>query len=139
MEKSLIAYYRATDPAYGYNISSGGDGLDPELMQDMWKDEAFRGYMSRRMREAWTDPEKRTRRSNTTRVRWANPEFREYATQKVIEACHKSVLCVETGEIFFSIRDAAMKLGVSSGNIVRSIKTGYRCGGYHWMYANCVS
>lgn len=28
LEKYLIAYYHSNEPKYGYNISSGGDGLN---------------------------------------------------------------------------------------------------------------
>ena len=50
--------------------------------------------------------------------------------------CHcKKILCVETGEVFDAIVDAANKYCINAGNIGR-VCEGKRktCGGYHWRY-----
>ena len=46
----------------------------------------------------------------------------------------RKVKCVETGEVFDTLIEASAKLGVNSPNIIRSIKKGIKCGGYHWEY-----
>lgn len=48
----------------------------------------------------------------------------------------KSVRCVETGEIFPSIKKAAQKYGVAGTNLGNAIrgKGQNRCAGYHWEY-----
>ena len=46
----------------------------------------------------------------------------------------RKVKCVETGEVFDTLIEASAKLGVNSPNIIRSIKRGIKCGGYHWEY-----
>lgn len=56
--------------------------------------------------------------------------------RKMSEAHHKKkVLCVETGEIFDSVRDATRKTGISSGGI-SEVCRGKRskAGGYHWTF-----
>lgn len=42
------------------------------------------------------------------------------------------VECVETGKIFGSIHGAARYVGMDTRNIHQSLRTGCRCGGYHW-------
>lgn len=46
-----------------------------------------------------------------------------------------AVLCVETGEIFESIREAQRKTGINHGNI-SAVCIGHRktAGGYHWAF-----
>lgn len=133
-EKRLIAEYKTTDPNFGYNISKGGDGHDSDLMIQKWEDPEFKADMSNRMREAWKDPEKRKQRSNAAKQRWSNKEFKDKTMQKVREACHRAVRCIETGEVFYMIKDAAQKYNIHSGNIINACKYNGRCCGYHWEY-----
>lgn len=53
----------------------------------------------------------------------------------------KPVICVETGEIFPSIKDAALSVGVHKHEITAVLR-GYRnrktSGGYHWKYYDSV-
>lgn len=53
----------------------------------------------------------------------------------------KPVICVETGEIFPSIKDAALNAGVNKHEITAVLR-GYRnrktSGGYHWKYYDSV-
>lgn len=152
-EKEIICIkqYNACDPEYGYNIRGGGNGFDSEsslaLWEDEeyvqkirqanlqhWQDENFRENMIQCMKDAWKDPEKRERRSNITKERWSNKEFHKKAQQAVLEACRKSVKCIETDEVFQSIAEAGNKYNICQANISRACKTGYRCGGYHWIY-----
>ena len=54
---------------------------------------------------------------------------------------NKPVRCVETGEVFQSIKQAASNVGVNAHEITAVLK-GYRnrktAGGYHWEYHNSV-
>lgn len=50
----------------------------------------------------------------------------------------RPVLCVETGEVFDSLTDAAAAIDVNSGNIVSAIKRKGTCHGYHWEYAEKI-
>ena len=46
----------------------------------------------------------------------------------------RKVICIETGEIFETLLEASDKFNINSPNIIRAIKTGIKCGGYHWEY-----
>ena len=133
-EKRLIAEYKTSDPEYGYNLSKGGDGHDSELMTKKWEDPEYKADMSRRMREAWKDPEKRRQRSEAARKRWSNKEFKEKTMQKVREACHRAVRCIETNEVFYMVKAAANKYKTHTSNITYACKHNGRCCGYHWEY-----
>lgn len=139
MEISLISEHQTTNPDFGYNVSKGGDGLDADYVREKWKDEEFKTYASHCMKQAWLDPEKRERRSEAAQLRWTNDEFRNKVTDRITEICGKSVTCVETGEIYATRKEASEAHNVCGANISRAIKTGYKCGGYHWKYTDDVS
>lgn len=48
----------------------------------------------------------------------------------------KPVMCIETGEIFESVSDAARHYNLFDGNIVKCCNGKYKsCGGFHWKWA----
>lgn len=47
----------------------------------------------------------------------------------------KSVVCLETGEEFYSMKEAARVLGLNSGNISRVARTKGAAGGYHFQFS----
>lgn len=59
----------------------------------------------------------------------------EETKRKIGKANSKKVLCVETGEVFESIKDTYRKTGMSSGGI-SAVCNGKRktTGGYHWRF-----
>lgn len=48
--------------------------------------------------------------------------------------CCKKVVCVETNEVFESLKAAGERVGVSNSKICTAIKTGHKSGGFHWKY-----
>jgi group I intron endonuclease len=46
----------------------------------------------------------------------------------------KPVICVETGEVFSSAKEAMRETGINAGNIGTACKSGRRAGGFHWTY-----
>ena len=69
-----------------------------------------------------------------------HPEMQRYGETNgnygIRYECHcKKIMCVETGEVFDAIVDAANKYCINAGNIGR-VCDGKRktCGGYHWRY-----
>ena len=139
MEIRQIAEMKTNDPSYGYNISKGGDGLDPDLIKSMWKDDSFKADMIARMRAAWTDPDKRMRRSEAAKDRWSDPSFKQFVTNQVTKACGRKIQCVETDIVYNTIKEVEDTFGLCKANICRAAKKGYKCGGYHWKYVDNVS
>lgn len=48
----------------------------------------------------------------------------------------KKIVCVETGEVFDSIAEAARQKGIRCKNAISLVAKGKQsiCGGYHWEY-----
>ena len=137
-EIELISKYKTYDSNYGYNISKGGFGVNSDTMIENWRDKDFKEFMRSKMKEAWKDPEKRKLRSNKAKERWSDDEFKEKIRQKIKKSCGSSVICIETGQIWNNVCDIEKELGLNHSNICRAIRTGYRCGGYHWKYNDNV-
>lgn len=80
---------------------------------------------------------------------WVNTRGIEYASERISEVIEsgyrerdfsrnhvaKKVLCLETGNIYESIKSAAKELGLNSGNIIRAIRTSGTTGGLHFSFA----
>ena len=47
----------------------------------------------------------------------------------------RKVKNTDNGQIFDSIKAASVSVGVSQSSICKSLKTGFKSGGYHWEYA----
>ena len=65
--------------------------------------------------------------------------YSEYRCQRAREASAKPVKCVETGEVFDSLTDAARKYNIDLGNMsgcVNGYKYKRTAGGYHWQLLN---
>lgn len=46
----------------------------------------------------------------------------------------RKVRCIDTGEVFDSVSDAALAKGCTHGHIVRAIRLGLRADGCNWCY-----
>ena len=152
LEIELIEKYKSYDADIGYNIQSGGDGFDTRYSKKLWENEEYRNNIiqknkdlwlseeykkkqSATFKEVWKDPQRRKARSEKAKQRWANEEFHKKTQEAVLKTCAHPVRCIETGENFSSTKEACDKYNVSHGNLRRSIREGYRCGGYHWAEA----
>ena len=61
----------------------------------------------------------------------ATPEAR--AKMSASKHNKQPVRCIETGETFASITDAARQLAVNEASIYQAIRKGCRCKGFHWQ------
>lgn len=66
-----------------------------------------------------------------------NPFYGKHHTEETKEKLRKKVKCLETGEIFNSLGDAAKWAGIKSAGKITECCKGTRetTGGYHWNYA----
>ena len=108
-EKGFIAFLKATDPEYGYNICRGGEGFtgphSPETRARMaethrktWSDPQRRLKQSETIRNGYSNhPERRTRLSEAVKRTWSNPDFRVKAGKAVKEGLSRSEVFSKIG------------------------------------------
>lgn len=46
----------------------------------------------------------------------------------------KKVVCIETGTVYETVRDAGMQVGKHPSSISHALSDGRTCAGYHWQY-----
>lgn len=109
---------------------------DPEYAARM------REKSSNQFKSMHADPEFRKRHaermSGVLRERSKDPEFIEKRNQAVAKALNKPVQCVETGQIFESIKAAGEWSKIPSYRNIGSAASGKikSCGGYHWRFVD---
>lgn len=74
----------------------------------------------------WVTPLENTRRA-------INNNLIDYSSQSK-NYCKKKVVCVETGEIFNSVKEAAISIGAIPTNLSQSCIRGIACRGLHFKY-----
>lgn len=152
MEIDLISKFKSSDPLYGYNRSSGGEYGGSGVH---WS-EQLRKKQSERMKGE-NNPlyGKHLSESHRRKIReshkgenavWYGKKLSKEHRNKLSES-HKgkymganspvahSVICIETSEIFGSIREAGRVKNTNSNSIVNVlIGKSKTAGGYHWRY-----
>lgn len=110
-EVELIALYDATNPEKGYNLQSGGSAFN------------HNSSTIKKMSEV----AKKTNRKPT-----------EEAIAHSVEVNRKSVKCIETGEVFNSVIEAALSINKKDTSHICEVCKGKRktAYGFHWEYAN---
>lgn len=163
IEEELIAKYNTSDPLYGYNISGGADGKNRvsertrKLLSERKKGtfvgkdnpnygrkhtEAERRLMSEKTKgkfigeksPLWGKHPSPETRLKMSIARKNSPKVQE----KILELNRskaKRVLCVETGVLYYSVREAGRQTGFSQGNISSVCRGVYeQAYGFHWKY-----
>ena len=132
-EQYWIAYYNCVAPN-GYNLTTGGSN-------HYQMSEIEKAKRSERAKELWKDEEYRETIINTIKQNWQRPEFREKClknldrTGKGSDAKKKKVRCIETNEIFSSVREAARHIGIDHSGISLCCNGKNKtAGGYHWEF-----
>lgn len=66
-----------------------------------------------------------------------SPEIYEEIKKKtsgILNSRSKPIQCIETKEVYGSVREAGRKLNIDSSGISRAIKRNGVCNNYHWKY-----
>lgn len=155
-EKILIAYFESNKPDKGYNLTSGGEGAEhseatKQKMRDNQKGElnTFFGRkhsleIIEKMKQAHAGvhPSLCTRKKlSESKIGQLNPFFKkdhsEEFKNKLRKRLSKKVLCVETGIIYISTKEAGKLLNIDASCISKCCRGERKtAGGYHWKYAN---
>jgi len=117
IEKSLITRYQSNVKEHGYNIKSGGDSNGKHA-------EESKILMSQNRKGKGTQP-----KSEETRQRMRKSHKGG--------ASSKRVQCIETGEIYESINDAARAVSINKkviSSCCRGVEHYNTAAGYHWQF-----
>ena len=157
LEDKFIQYYDSRNPVKGYNCYTGGTRkgavMSPlgiqhvsESMYELWsrpdyvkKQQAERRQRfsgnpemcrktGRAIKEAYAaDPENRKRHSDRMRA--------YYAKGNKPQTKPRTCLCLETGIVYATLREAERNTGADHSQISRCCKgLRFTAGGYHWQY-----
>lgn len=153
-EKELIAEYQTQNRAHGFNLTGGGEGLfnaSSELRKRI-------GENSRRINTGREGSEKQKEVASKRMTGSRNPNYKgRLMTPERIEQIREigkrpksaetrrkmsksakkhRVMCVETGQVFESMKEAAEAMGVGYTTITSAIYDPQRrAAGYHWTTA----
>ena len=130
LEKKLIKQYDTTNREKGYNHSTGGDISALGVKRS--KEYIERLVESHKGRKHSDE----TKRKISEKLKGNTCGLGRVVDENTRKKMSKPVLCVETGEVFYGIREAERQTGVNSRNIeacLHSRRT--KAGGYHWRYA----
>lgn len=137
-ERFFIEFFDSQNLEFGYNLTAGGDEnpMDcPELVAK--KTESLKQYYE-------NNPELREKVRQHNNLLWSNPdsifyssEYRKKQRLGIQNKFGKKVRCIETGETYNCLADAARAIGVKShtaiticcNNPKRTAK------GMHWQFA----
>lgn len=107
-------------------------------MPSEWHEKRSRAT-SEAMKRRFERDEERQHASQLARARWEDPEYRERVLSTRKANCKQGVpvVCVETGESFPCISDAAKAKGIKKPHNIGDCLKGRRqsAGGYHWVVA----
>ena len=142
-EKELIAFYKSTNSEYGYNHSIGGEsgsnGIkhSPETIEKIRKSNTGqkRSIETReRVRKAKTGVKYSEESSRKKSIALKGRKFSDETKEKIGRSNGKTVVCIETGQTFYSAIQAAAHFGLSKSAVWYAIKKGQTCKGFHWKY-----
>ena len=131
-EIELIKKYKSNNIKYGYNIENGGNAtgkLSEETNRKISLANKGRHFIGRKHTE-----EEKQRVSNKLKGR-VSPMKGKHQTEKAKLKNAISIICINTNEKFYSIKEASRKTGCDKSNIIKVLKGIYKqTGGYSFSY-----
>ena len=131
-EIELIKLYKSNNIKYGYNIENGGNATGKLSEETKHKiSVANKGKIG--IHRKHTEEEKKNV-SDKLKGRISPMKGKHWTTEQRAKV-GKAIICVETGERFYSIREATRKTGCDRANIQRILKGEYKqTRGYSFIY-----
>lgn len=145
LEKMYIALYQSNHRDFGYNQTEGGDGqsgFSPTIETREKISSTLMGHtVSEETRRKLSEAQKGKPKNYTEEYlqRLRDERLGKPLSEKQLAAISKPVLCVETGVIYKSGREACRITGIDYNaiNQVCNHKYGFRtAGGYNWCFAD---
>ena len=146
LETYFINYFNSCDESIGYNVTNGGQSLSEEdreklsiSMKKYWNGLSFSDYSNRVNinKLSHNSEEYILRLSSIIKSHWERDPMRKIALSKKISGANnpaaKKVICVETGKVFNTIKDAHNAIGKKGISEVLHGRS-KTCAGYHWAY-----
>lgn len=134
-EKLFIATFQTQNPEYGYNCESGGNiGKEVSVASRRKNSESHKGENNYMYGKRHTEDARKKMSDIQKRLRADNPRGKEYR-EKVSNSLKKSVVNLDTGEVFSSVKEASIKSGVCYSSISEVLRGHNKtAGGYRWVY-----
>ena len=146
LEQLYITLYSTNVKENGYNMTLGGEGSLGYKHTKEAKDKMRKAHKGKTLSE-----EHKKHIGESSKTKWQNADFRdkvlssrkgykhaESTKQAIGKSNSKKVKCIDTGEIFDSIKDAAIKYNRNYTNLGRAIKNNKKFAGYYWEYVEEV-
>lgn len=111
-EKELIAKYTSNNKEYGYNLMDGGFNSSPNEETKQKISDALKG---RKLSEATKEKISRSKMGEK------NPMFGKEVPLERKKKFSKPVRCIETGIIYYSLREAERQTGISKSGIKKML------------------
>lgn len=123
-EKYWINFYHSNNPKFGYNQTNGGcknqilSENTKKKIKQAWTEEK-RKSKSDQMKEIWKDNEERKSKQSKLMIKInktvdrtkENNQMYGKSRKGTNAGSHKEVICIETGDVFYTIVDAARWAG----------------------------
>lgn len=139
-EKEMIFYYQSNNKSFGYNVSPGGENGH----NDLWNDPEYRIVQTRERKDRWNDVQFREKHAQSMKVAMENDSYKQKQSIKTKERWDngefsdifcKPVMCLETGIIYKSVKEASDKTDIHRTDIGKCCNKEQKTAqGYHWVF-----
>ena len=142
LEASLIETYQSNDPRYGYNATPGGESFEMTEYHKAQISAANKGRPSHMKGVPKSEDHRRKisianrgKKRTTAHLARQSEYMKQYFAAGGVSPRARRVCCVETGDIFDSVRSAAEWLGVARTTLSDTLNgRSPCCKGLHWKY-----
>lgn len=162
-EKYYINLYKSSDSNYGYNVTYGGEGVVGYKMSEEQKQHLSTIRLGTKLSKESREKMSLNRigklnsfygkyhseiAKHKMSISKKGKSLSEEHKRKISENSYYkgkygsehnrsiSCICVETNQIFGSIREAEREMNIDKNTIIKCCKgKAYTAGGYHWKYA----
>jgi len=136
-EKYFIKKYKSNDKVHGYNICEGGKVNSGFHLSKETKEKLSLSHKGKSPSNKGKKLSEETKEKISLSQK-GKPKFKLRGKQRTVEHClklSKKIICIDTGEIFLSIKVASEKYNISRSSISNCLKKRAKSSGnLHWEY-----